>query len=202
VDVYLHHASGAGEDDDVILSIGGRAYRLALHSNRDFGQERVEFLVDEFPAHSITKLKWVVAGRSYYAKQTIDPAKKWELFLVPHIHLDIGYTDCQPKVARYKSRVIDESLDFMKQNPDFRFSLDGQWSLEQFMKARTPSEQERVLAAIRSRQLFAPAQYANLLTGFASGETLIRSFYAGAKLSRLHGAPFEYANLTDVPSFS
>lgn len=202
VDVYLDHNSGAGNDDRVTLSIGGRAYRQALHLNRDFGQERVEFLVEEFPGSSIARLDWVVAGQSYHAKQVLDPAKKWELFLVPNIHLDIGYTDYQAKVAAIQSRVIDESLDFMKQSPDFRFSLDGQWSLEQFMKTRTAPEQERALAAIRSRQLFAPAQYANLLTGFASGEALIRSLYAGAKLNRLHGAPFEYANLTDVPSFS
>jgi hypothetical protein len=98
--------------------------------------------------------------------------------------------------------VISEAMDFMKLNPDFRFSIDGQWSLEQFMKTRSASEQERAIAAIRARELFAPAQYANLLAGFASGEALIRSLYAGAKLNRLSDSPFDYANLTDVPSLT
>ncbi|HTF67321.1 MAG TPA: polysaccharide lyase family protein [Edaphobacter sp.] len=202
VDVYLDHASGVRKDDHVTLSIGGETYRQALHSNRDFGQERVEFPVKEFPGNSVAKVDWVIAGGGNHAQQTVDPAKKWELYLVPHIHLDIGYSDYQAKVAAIQSRVIDEALDFTKQNPDFRFSLDGQWSLEQFMKTRPPADQERAIGAIRSRKLFAPAQYAQLLTGVASGETLIRSLYAGANLSRLHGTPFDYANLTDVPSFS
>ena len=47
-----------------------------------------------------------------------------------------------------------------------------------------------------------PANYANLLTGFPTAETLIRSFYASANFSRTHGTPFDYATITDVPSYS
>jgi hypothetical protein len=47
-----------------------------------------------------------------------------------------------------------------------------------------------------------PAQYANLLTGIASTEVLIRSLYPSANLSRENGSPLDYANITDVPSFT
>ncbi len=47
-----------------------------------------------------------------------------------------------------------------------------------------------------------PAQYANLLTGYASLETLYRSLYAAKHYAREFGLPFEYANITDVPSYS
>ena len=47
-----------------------------------------------------------------------------------------------------------------------------------------------------------PAQSANLLTGFPTAETLIRSLYPSANFSRMHGTPFNYANITDVPSYS
>ncbi|HZY64188.1 MAG TPA: glycoside hydrolase family 38 C-terminal domain-containing protein, partial [Edaphobacter sp.] len=70
------------------------------------------------------------------------------------------------------------------------------------MKTHTVAEQQRAIEAIRKQQLYVPAEYANLLTGFPAAETLIRSLYPSANFSREHGTPFNYANITDVPSYS
>jgi len=56
--------------------------------------------------------------------------------------------------------------------------------------------------AIKGEFLFIPAQYSNELTGFPTAETLIRSLYPSANYAREHGTPFNYANITDVPSYS
>ena len=105
-------------------------------------------------------------------------------------------------MAAIHSRVIDEAMQLIAQHPDFRFSLDGYWPLQQYFDTRTPAEQQRAITAIEKQQLYLPAQYANLLTGFPTAETLIRSLYASADFSRKHDTPFNYANITDVPSFS
>ena len=55
---------------------------------------------------------------------------------------------------------------------------------------------------IRTGKMGMPAQYCNLLTGYASLETLYRSLYNSKALSRQFGLPFEYANITDVPTYS
>jgi hypothetical protein len=70
------------------------------------------------------------------------------------------------------------------------------------LKTRTPAEKERIVSAIREQKIFIPAQSSNLLTGFPTAETLIRSLYPSADFSRTHGTPFNYANITDVPSYS
>ena len=202
VDVVLRYGQRLTQDSSVDLSIAGKHYRQTLQGNQDFGEEKLEFSVPEFPAHTEAQLTWNVAGHMQHEKQFVDPKKKWTLFLVPHIHLDVGYSDYQGKVSAIQSRVIDEAMDLTAQHPDFRFSLDGYWPLEQFLKTRTPTEQQLVMTAIQKQQLFLPAQYASLLTGFPTAETLIRSLYASANFSRLHGTPFNYANITDVPSFT
>ena len=145
------------------LTISGRHYRQAIVGKEDFGEERLEFA-----------LRWNVDGHPRSKKELIDPAKKWTLYMVPHIHLDVGYTDYQAKVAAIQSRVIDEALEITGKHPDFRFSLDGEWSLEQFLKTRTPAEQKAAITAIQNEHLFVPAQYASLLTGFPTAETLIQ----------------------------
>jgi len=202
VDVLLRYGRRLKPGSRVDFTVAGKHYRKALRGEQDFGEEKIEFSIPEFQAPTQAQVRWNVAGRAEHKEQVIHPEKKWTLFLVPHIHLDIGYSDYQAKVAAIQSRVIDEAMDLTAQHPDFRFSMDGAWDLEQFLKTRTPAEQQRAITAMQKKQLFIPAQYANLLTGFPTAETLVRSFYASANFSRAHGTPFNYANITDVPSYS
>ncbi|MHB1675322.1 MAG: glycoside hydrolase family 38 N-terminal domain-containing protein [Acidobacteriaceae bacterium] len=202
VDVILRHAEPVTPGSSVDLTLAGKHYHQALQAAQDFGEEKLTFSVPEFPAHTAVEVSWNNDGHAQHDKAFIDPQKKWTLFLVPHIHLDVGYSDYQGKVAAIHSRVIDEALQLTAQHPDFRFSLDGYWPLQQYFRTRTPAEQQRAIAAIEKQQLYLPAQYANLLTGFPTAETLIRSLYASADFSRKYGTPFNYANITDVTSFS
>jgi alpha-mannosidase len=202
VDVFIRYGKPVTAGDGVDLTIAGKHYHQALRGNQEFGEEKLQFAVTEFPAKSPAQLTWNAEGRRQHKEAAIDPGKKWTLLMVPHIHLDVGYTDYQAKVAAIQSRVIDEAMDLTAQHPDFRFSIDGEWDLEQFLKTRTPAEQQRAITAVQKQQLFVPAQYGSLLTGFSTAETLIRSLYASANFSREHGTPFNYANITDVPSYS
>ncbi|MGB6742546.1 MAG: glycosyl hydrolase-related protein, partial [Terracidiphilus sp.] len=201
VDAFLRYGSrvAPGSAD---LTIAGRHYRLALRGGQAFGEEKLEFLVAEFAPKTQARLIIKMGGHTEHFDQTIDPAKKWTLLIVPHIHVDVGYSDYQAKVAAIQSRAIDEALQMTAAHPDFRFSLDGEWDLQQFLETRTAAEKQRALEAIRDRKIFVPAQYANLLTGIASAETLIRSLYPSANLSRENSSPLDYANITDVPSFT
>jgi len=202
VDAFIRNAEPMTAGGDVELTVAGQHYHQALRGGQDFGEEKVEFALPEFPAGTKAELVWDANGHKERYEQTIDPKKKWTLFVVPHIHVDVGYSDFQSKVAVVQAHAIDEAMDMTVQHPDFRFSLDGEWDLEQFLKTRSVAQQERALAAIKKEQLFVPAQYANLLTGFPTAETLIRSLYPSANLSRIQGTPFNYANITDVPSYS
>ena len=202
VDVVVRYDAPVKPGSSVDLTILGKHYHQSLRENQDFGEEKLEFAVPEFPAKTTAHLALDINGHEERSEKSINPQKKWTLFLVPHIHLDVGYSDYQAKIATVQSHVVDEALDMTAQNPDFVFSLDGEWSLEQFLKTRTVAQKQRAITAIQKQQLFVPADYANLLTGFSSAETLIRSLYPSANFSRIHETPFNYATITDVPSYS
>ena len=202
VDVIVRSTNALRPDDDVSLVLGGKNYRQQIGGSRDFGEAKLVFAVDEFSPSTTAQITWKTRGTTLRVERVITPEKKWTVFVVPHIHLDVGFTDYQPKVAEIQARVLDEAMDLVEKHPDFRFSTDGEWNLEQFMHSRTAAEQQRIIAAMQQQKLFVPAQYANLLTGFPTAETLIRSLYPSADFSREHGTPFNYANITDVPSYS
>jgi hypothetical protein len=202
IDAFVRYGvrpkSGASAD----LTIANKHYHRDLRAGHDFGEEKIQFLVDEFEPQTEARLIVKMNGRSSSFKQSIDPKKRWTVFVVPHIHVDVGFTDYQAKVAAIQSRTIDEAMDLTAKHPDFRFSLDGEWDLQQFLGTRSAAQQQRAIVAMQKKQMYLPAQYANLLTGICTAETLIRSLYPSANFSRRYNTPLDYANITDVPSFS
>ncbi len=70
------------------------------------------------------------------------------------------------------------------------------------LETRPQAERDEIVDLIRSKKLGVPADYFNLLTGYASLETLYRSLYYSKGLSREYNLPFDYATTTDVPSYT
>lgn len=202
VDAFIRYSKPMKPGGSVDLSMTNKHYHANVRGGNDFGEEKIEFLVGEFEPQTRARLAAKINGRETHFDQRIDPKKKWTIFVVPEIHVDVGYSDYQAKVAAIQSRAIDEAMDMTAQHPDFRYSLDGEWDLEQFFDTSSDAQQKRAIDAMQKKQLFVPAQYASLLTGIPSTETLIRSLYPSANIARKYGTPFDYANITDVPSYS
>jgi hypothetical protein len=131
---------------------------------------------------------------------TVNPERKWTIYFVPHAHLDIGYTDYQAKVVELQNRNIDKLLDFLPKNPSMRFSLDGSWVARNYLETRNEAQQKKFMQYVHEGRISIPAQYASLLTGYTSLEELIRSLRYAHSLHEKENVPFDYANITDVPS--
>jgi hypothetical protein len=186
----------------VTLQLPGWSRAQEFASERDFGEQRFEFLVPEFAAGARANVRVNANGRDYDFAQTLSPKRKWTVYMVPHEHLDVGYSDFQTKLAELHSRILDEALEMTTERPEFRFSLDGYWQAQQFLEGRSENEKQKFYEAVRARKIFVPAQHSVMLTGAGTAEVLLRSFYASHKLNRAHGAPSDYVNITDVPSYT
>jgi hypothetical protein len=80
----------------VELAIAGHTLSEPLPADQEFGEERIPFEVPEFAPDTQAKLTVVVNGHAAHVQETFQPQKKWTLFLVPHVHLDVGYTALSP----------------------------------------------------------------------------------------------------------
>jgi hypothetical protein len=186
----------------VTLKLGKETYTQKLNPDQEFGEEVVEFPVPEFPPQTTAEVSVRIGGKTQRFPFTIDPAKKWLLYAVPHEHLDVGYSDFQAKVSEVQSRALDEAIQMIQTHPEFRYSPDGYWCAEEFLAGRTPAERAKFLEMVKEKKIFIPPQEASLLTGFASLEVLFRSLYGGFEFNQKHGGSFDYVNITDVPSYS
>ena len=201
VDVYVRH-NFPSQGGQAVVTLGKAKYTAKLASGWDFGEQMAEFAIPEFPAGAKGEVAVTLQGHSRRFPVTLDPAKKWNLFLVPHTHLDVGYTDYQAKVAEDQSRTLDEAIQMIHDHPDFCFSPDGFWCVQQFLASRTEEQKQLLFQDVKDKKIFVPLNEASLLTGFPALETLIRSLYPSHEFNQKHGGAGDYANITDVPSYS
>ena len=187
---------------DVTLNVAGKSLKEEIPGGHDFGEERVEVAVPELSGPTEVEAAVRLDGRLSKSRLKFVPQRKWTIYLAPHAHLDIGFTDYQAKIAEIHNRNVDRLLDEIEAHPEMRFSLDGSWIVGQYLASRNKETVARLLKLVREGKIAVPAQLANLMTGYPTLEELIRSTDYTRRLHEENGIPFDYANITDVPSYT
>ncbi len=199
VDVFTSTAT-LPKTGTVELVEGGHSYEQSFTSSNNFGEQRLEF---NLPEWSGSREASIHLGDLSSTPVTIAPAKKWTVAIIPHEHLDIGFTDYAAKVAELHSQSIDAAMDLIKKTPDFRWTMDGSWVANQYLATRSPQAQTAFLDHVRAGNIVIPPEISNQHTGNASREGLARSLYNERRLEREFKLPrADAAQIVDVPSYT
>lgn len=185
-----------------MLQIGGNEYQQHVKTPEAFGETQIEFEIPEWQGAQSGALILQTPNAVRRFPVELAPAKKWTIFIVPHEHLDIGFTDYAAKVAELHSQTLDGVIDLMREVPDFRWTIDGYWVVDQYFNGRSPERINQLLHLIKDGKITVPPQFANQHTGVASLEGLARSLYDSHSFAKRHDLPLGAAHITDVPSYS
>jgi len=187
---------------DLALSVAGKQLRSEIATEADFGQWRQELAIPELNGSTDAQVTIRVNGKTRTNHLTLVPRRKWTAYVVPHAHLDIGFTDYQGKVAEIQNRNIDKILDEIDAHPEMRFSLDGTWIVGEYLASRDAQARARLFNFMREGKIGVPAQLASVMTGYPTMEELIRSTAYSRQLHGEEKIPIDYVNITDVPSYT
>jgi alpha-mannosidase len=199
VDVFTSSAT-LPKSGTVELVVGGHSHQQTFTSLNEFGEHRFEF---DLPEWNGSVKATVRLGEFSSTPAMIVPAKKWTIAIIPHEHLDIGFTDYAAKVAELHAQSIDAAMALIKKTPDFRWTLDGSWVADQYINARSPQAQSKFLDHVRAGSIVIPPEISNQHTGNASWEALARSLYNERRLEREFELPrADAAQIVDVPSYT
>ena len=81
---------------------------------------------------------------------TLQPPRKWTVYLAQHTHTDIGYTRPQTEILPEHLRYIDYALDYCDLTdsyPDdarFRWTCETSWAVREYLKGRPAKQIERL----------------------------------------------------------
>jgi hypothetical protein len=129
------------------------------------------------------------------------------VYLVHHSHMDIGFTDLAEVVREQQLRNLDLALELCERpricpdEPDFCWTIESAWVVQDYLRLRSAREVERLFAALRRGQLELEAFYTQPLTESAMAEESIESVRFAAELGRRHGFPVQCAMLNDIGGY-
>ncbi len=150
----------------------------------------------------------VTAGKAKASRAVrLVPQRKWTVYLLPHSHTDIGYTELQTRVSRNHVEYLDQVIDFCKatdgypEEAKFRWNIEVSWALQNYLRSRPQVRIDELMALLKSGRVELSAWYLNQSDGFTH-EELVRAVSLSRELSRTYGFPLRAAMNNDVTGFS
>ncbi len=123
-------------------------------------------------------------------KITLAPVRPWVVYLLPHSHVDIGYTEVQTKVERDQWHFIDLAMEAAAQSAEyppearFKWNVEVLWAVDSYLRQADDAKKEAFLKAVREGVIGLDALYGNELTALCRPEELVRLVDFAERLSR------------------
>ena len=202
IQITVQHA---GEDATAITRVNGKEIdRRTLSA----GEQR--FNVHVAPVDAVTKavVEVELAGKTSTAEVSLYPVRKVQVYILPHSHHDLGYTDLQAKVEEKQMLNITKGIDLARRTADypegarFVWNLEVLWGADLYMRRKSQAEREQLIDAVKKGWVGLNGMYANELTGLCRPEELLQLFRYAGELGRECGVAVDSAMLSDVPGFT
>lgn len=158
--VNYNHFGTIGKAD---LIIDGKRFNEELK----FGENRWELLVDPVKVKRETSVKLFLDNDTIESKVILNPCRHWEAKFMQITHTDIGYTRPQAEILAEHIRFIDYVLDYCDATdkyPDdskFRWTCEGTWVVNEYMKSRPQSQINRLIKRIKEGRIELTGMYYN-----------------------------------------
>src|SRR3984957_20010861 len=162
------------------------------------------------PAETARQLliDYEIAGKSDSAEVRVEPVRKVQIFILPHSHHDLGYTDLQGNVEEKQVANISRGIELARNTanypPGARFvwNLEVLWGADLFMRTKTEPEREELIGAVKKGWIGINGMYANELTGLCRPEELLQLFRYSTELGNQCGVRVDSAMISDVPGYT
>lgn len=139
---------------------------------------------------------------------TLVPPKMREIWVLPHSHVDVGYTHRQAEIVRIQIQNLETAMQLSAAsagNPpgeQFRWNPEAIWSLDHYLRQATDDRRDALVGAVRRGEVGVDALYGNMLTGLCRPEELVQCLSFGPRWEALTGVPVESAAICDVPGWT
>jgi len=136
------------------------------------------------------------------------PVRKWEIYLLHHSHVDIGYTHVQDEVERLQWDHLERSVELGEKTAGYpeearyKWNSEVLWAVDSYIRNADGKKKARFIEAVRKGVIGLDALYANELTALCGEEEIMRLFDSANRLSGLTGVPIDAAMITDVPGYT
>lgn len=149
-----------------------------------------------------------VDGEEMTCEVVVPAMRHWTVYIYPHSHVDIGYTNTQENVEFIHKRNLDVAMDLAEktarypEDARFRWNPEVTWPVERYLNSESPENRKKLLEAIRKGYISLDAGYVNTNTSASSDEELLQLFSFAKKMEQETGRPVKTMVQVDIPGMS
>ncbi len=143
-----------------------------------------------------------------HQRLALKPVRKWQVHMLHHTHLDIGYTHTQDEVERLQMKFLDQAIEIGRRTDDyppearFKWLPEGLWPVDRYLKEASPEKRKEFLHAVEKGWISLDAFYGNALSALYRPEELFALLDFSQRLKTDYGIQMDSAMITDVPGFT
>lgn len=223
--IYRHRPDGHAGREIIVQFAGGRLHGEgeAVVAVAGYAPETVRILANPEgvaqtsvllpPGASVDREAQVSisvrSGQREIRRSLMVPAQRqWKIYIIPHSHVDIGYTNTQDNCEFIHSRNILEAIKLARETahfpPESRFRWDTEvcWPAERLLANGTDEEKQAMLDAIKAGVIHVGASYVNDNTSVSADEEFAALFGPTQEIEKLTGRKFKTMMQVDVPGMS
>lgn len=139
---------------------------------------------------------------------SLEAVRKMTIYILPHSHNDIGYTEIQTNVERKQMNNLLTGIRYWKETKDypagarFVWNLEGVYAADLFLHRMSGQQQQDFIEAVRQGGVSINGMYVNTLTGLCRPEELLQLFHRAGEVAALAGGKVDAAMISDVPGYT
>ncbi|MCB9263968.1 MAG: hypothetical protein H6558_02970 [Lewinellaceae bacterium] len=164
--VNIEHVHlGAPAVADILMN-GQKQISTTLHP----GENKLSFLTEQVESPTSARVEIVLPGATTGHDILIKPVRHFEVYLLPHSHVDIGFTHKQAEVEQMQWRNFEQGIELARKTSDYpegaryRWNVEVLWAVDGYLKNTSPEKREAFLDAVRKGWIGMDALYGSELT--------------------------------------
>jgi alpha-mannosidase len=192
-----------GENTNAVVRLqNGPSAAVRLRS----GSQETELMALAVETQTKRQISVEVNGQTVASREiTLKPLKKLTVYIMPHSHTDIGYTEIQTAVEAKQVQNLVDGMAAAKRTanypPGARFiwNVEVLWAADLYLHRLSEQRKADFLDAVKNGQVVLNGMYLNELTGLCRPEELVRLFRYSTQLAEQTGVPIDAVMTSDVP---
>ena len=197
------------KSEKIRISFNGYSDSLSFNSDTSgIIEQEIPLPGPEILKTSQASISVETAGQVYIARCIVEPARKWTMYILPHSHVDIGYTNTQEKVLRLHEHNIDEAIELAKKTADYpegakyKWNTEAIWVVENYLNTASEQKKLRFWDAVKKGWINLDGAYGNINTSETDSRQLMMMFAKSQAFAKQHDIVINTMFQGDVPGAS
>jgi alpha-mannosidase len=197
------------DETALTISFNGLSASMVIPASKE-GVDVFEVALPGAPVDKdVQALVTLKAGaQTWHARCIVSPTRKWDVYVLPHSHVDVGYTNVQPKVLKLHMGNIDEAIALAKKTQDYpvearyKWNTEAMWVVDNYLTLSGEAKKKEFWDAVRKGWIGLDGAYGNINTSVTDSRQLMQMFYDATKEAKLQGVEVNTMFQGDVPGSS